>query len=121
MEECDLSRCQNLCSLEPPASSRRDPQEAAALNSTERDEQFWKPREATFARNPCIHAGPDNPVVGNNAAWDWTKSMEKPVISTVFLGFLPILTRKYLFLPGFSGFWVIWSREKSGLSAVASC
>jgi hypothetical protein len=41
--------------------------------------------------------------------------MEKPVISTVFLGFLPILTRKYLFLPGFSGVWAIRSGEEGGL------
>jgi hypothetical protein len=43
--------------------------------------------EATFCTKPCIHAGPDNPVVRYNAASGGAKSMEKRLFSTVFFGF----------------------------------
>src|SRR5580658_8747738 len=46
--------------------------------------------EATLARFPCIHAGPENPVVRYNATSGWVKSMEKPRFPQVFRDFDPI-------------------------------
>ena len=61
--------------------------------------------EATFARNPCIHAGSRDPVVRYNAALGWAKSMAKTAISTIFLGFYAFFARFYRILPGFGRFY----------------
>jgi hypothetical protein len=85
--------------------SARDQEERGGLELNRKKRTILEPPEATFARNPCIHAGPDNPVVRNNAALGRLKSMEKPVISTVFFGFFAIFAENNLFYEGFFGFF----------------
>jgi hypothetical protein len=46
--------------------------------------------EATFARFPCIHAGPEHPVVRYNAASDPVKSMGKGRFPQFYWDFVPI-------------------------------
>jgi hypothetical protein len=59
---------------------------------------------AKLLRNPCIHAGSENPVVGYNATSGGAKSMEKHPISTVFLGFSTDFADFCPNLPDFGGF-----------------
>jgi hypothetical protein len=63
--------------------------------------------EATLARNPCIHAGSENPVVRYNAAFGRQKSMEKPrfpQFSWGFVQFLPEFADYLRVLPVLAGF-----------------
>jgi hypothetical protein len=57
--------------------------------------------------NPVFMRVPRTLSVGNNAAWDGMKSMEKRWFSTIFLGFCACLTENSPFLPAFRYFGAI--------------
>jgi hypothetical protein len=64
------------------------------------------PTVATLARFPCIHAGPENPVVRYNATSERVKSTQKPRFPQVFRDFVPIspiFTRFHPVLASFVG------------------
>jgi hypothetical protein len=85
--------CSLLPGIPPPGLSAAKLQEAMSVpHGSVRPEAFLTSYFRTSegqrnAQNPFIHAGPENPVVRNNAAWSVVKSMEKLRFSTIFFGF----------------------------------